>query len=70
MALEKAGYPDLEAAIATETARKGLVAHPPWTLKLIQVRRSEPPGGRGGNGGSARCEMCEAVCHQSSGIDK
>ena len=35
--LDKAGYPDLEAAIRTEVERCKLVYHPTWVLKLIQV---------------------------------
>lgn len=35
--LDKAGYPDLEAAIAKIVEEEKLINHPPWTLKLIQV---------------------------------
>ena len=35
--LETAGYPDLEAAIDTRVKEVGLINHPSWTLKLIQL---------------------------------
>jgi dynein heavy chain len=35
--LEKTAYPELEAAIAEQVEEAGLVYHPPWVLKLIQV---------------------------------
>ena len=35
--LDKAGYPDLEGAIAENVQKAGLVNHPSWVLKLIQV---------------------------------
>ena len=35
--LEKAGYPDIEAAIAQCVEDAKLIFHPPWVLKLIQV---------------------------------
>ena len=35
--LDKAGYPDLEAAINLRVSEAGLINHPPWVLKLIQV---------------------------------
>ena len=35
--LDKAGYPELETAIAQEVSDAKLVHHPPWVLKLIQV---------------------------------
>lgn len=38
MHLDVGGYPDLEQAIKNEVERANLVYHPPWVLKLIQVR--------------------------------
>ena len=35
--LSKAGYPELEGAIERQAQEAGLIAHPPWVLKLIQV---------------------------------
>lgn len=37
LTLDKAGYPDIEQAIADCVEEAKLVNHPPWTLKLIQV---------------------------------
>ena len=39
LTLDKAGYPDIEQAIADAVEEAKLVNHPPWTLKLIQVLR-------------------------------
>lgn len=36
-ALEKTSYPDLEDAINNQVEEAGLINHPPWMLKLIQV---------------------------------
>jgi dynein heavy chain len=37
LALEKGGYPDLEEAIEKRVKEVGLISHPPWNLKLIQL---------------------------------
>ena len=35
--LEKAGYPELEAAINKNVNDANLINHPPWFLKVVQV---------------------------------
>ena len=41
LALEKTGYPDLEAAISEEIDKAELIDHPPWTIKLIQLYETQ-----------------------------
>lgn len=35
--LDKFGYPELESAISNRVKEAGLIEHPPWVLKLIQL---------------------------------
>ncbi|XP_055923365.1 dynein axonemal heavy chain 5 isoform X2 [Eupeodes corollae] len=39
--LEKTNYPELETAIAQQADEAGLVYHPPWVLKLIQLYETQ-----------------------------
>lgn len=39
--IEKTVYSDLETAIAQKTEEAGLVYHPPWVLKLIQLYETQ-----------------------------
>ncbi|XP_028288430.1 dynein heavy chain 5, axonemal [Parambassis ranga] len=39
--LEKAGYPELESAISSQAQQAGLIPHPSWVLKLVQLYETQ-----------------------------
>jgi dynein heavy chain len=41
IALDKAGYPELEQAIENQVKEAGLINHQPWKIKLIQLYETQ-----------------------------
>uniref|UniRef100_A0A8C5TH66 Dynein heavy chain hydrolytic ATP-binding dynein motor region domain-containing protein n=1 Tax=Malurus cyaneus samueli TaxID=2593467 RepID=A0A8C5TH66_9PASS len=39
--LDKSGHPELQSAIQKQTEEAGLINHPPWILKLIQLYETQ-----------------------------
>lgn len=39
--LDKSEYPELQSAIQKQTEEAGLITHPPWILKLIQLYETQ-----------------------------
>lgn len=42
--LDSSTYVELQAAVSNQVNLEGLINHPPWNLKLVQVRALGTPG--------------------------